>query len=281
MLVRAVRLLTSLSTAAAVAALVSCGPQPPKPGTPAFKWFAAQDAYKKGEFDKANDLLVQVATTDNDFAVKARPWAMILSEALVNAYYELAGEYGEAAQKARRDPALFRRQAINYRSKATTAGMAYAEVARRFVDANKDQEVTLVFAMPDVKLDDDPPQYEKIATGTMIPEPDIVQAERFVIRREIALAVCEAMNAPKDAAKAKAAYQQGEAKVAGPVFMLATAQALYDIGEMFGPKKLFQPDRVRSFIYETALQALTYVKEGKEAPALKKKIAESTKKLNP
>jgi len=278
---RAVRLVVILTTAAAVAVVVSCGPQPPKPGTPAFKWFAAHDAYKKGDYDKANDLLVQVAKSDNEFTAKARPWTMLLSQAMVNGYYELSDEYLKAAEKAKRNPAAFRRLVNICKSKAAAAGMSYAEVSKAFLDSNKDQDVTLAFDIPDVSLDADPPQYKKLEEGTMLDEPEITQAERFVIRREVASAICQAMNAGEDVAKAKAAYQQGEAKIPGPVFQMNTAQTLYDIGEMFGPKKLYQPDRVRSVIYETSLQALAFAKDDKAVPALKKKISESSKKLQP
>ena len=71
---------------------VSCsqGPEPPRPGTPAFIWNAAQSTYHAGDYVKANENLQQLVRSDNEYTVRARPWAIIMSAGLAHAYAETA-----------------------------------------------------------------------------------------------------------------------------------------------------------------------------------------------
>ncbi len=269
-----------LSVLTFAALLYSCGPsgpKPPPPGTPAFHWLAAQEAYKAGDYVKTNELLVQLSLRDSEYAERARPWALVMSLGFANAYMELAEKLGEGA-KMSRDPAPFRRFISGYKAKATAAAMQYAEVALRFTDANKDKDVTFVFDLPQAALDD-PPEYLKIAGGRLIPEAELASVEKYVIRHEVLQNACRALNAPKDPEKAKSAYQNGEAKVQGSVFLLTMAQGLYAVSEMFGPKKLDQPPRIIITLYDEALQALALVKENKEAKNLTRKITDAKKKV--
>ena len=259
---------------------VACGPAgppPPAPGTPEFKWLRAQEAYKAGDYDRANDLLVDVAESDSEVAEKARPWALVVSLGLATAYMELADKLNEGADRNRKDPAAFRRVANDYRVRARTTALQYARVAHRFIEANKDQEVTLAFELPEATFED-PVQYKKLVIGQMIADGEIGMMQREVVRREVLRAGCRAVNMPKDPAKARAAFEGGEAKVAGPVFLLAVANGLYEVGEMLGPKRLDQPHRLAS-VYEAAEAALALIKDNKEAKELLKKVAAARKKM--
>ena len=263
-----------------VVSTVACGPAappPPAPGTPEFNWLRAQEAYKAGDFDRATDLLVEVAESTSELAAKAQPWALVTAIGLAHAYMELADKLNEGADRNRKDPAAFRRVANEYKVKARTTAWQYARVAYRFINANKDKEVTLGMTLPEATFDD-PVQYKKLAVGQMIPEGEILAMQREVVRREILRAACQAVNAPKDPAKARAAFQGGEAKIAGPVFLLAVANGLYDVAEMFGPKKLDQPHRLKD-VYDSAEAALALIKDNKDARELMKKVAAARKKM--
>ncbi len=150
-------------------------------------------------------------------------------------------------------------------------------MAHRFVAANKDKDVTLAFEPPEAAFED-PVQYKKLTVGQMIPEGEIAAMQREVIRRELLRAACRAVNSPKDPVKGRAAYQGGEAKVSGPGFLLLVANGLYEVGEMFGPKKLDQPHRLKG-VYDTAEAALELIKGNKDARDLLKKVSETRKKL--
>lgn len=259
---------------------VACGPAgppPPAPGTPEFNWLRAQEAFKAGDYDKANDLLVEVAESQSELAAKAQPWALVSSLGLATAYMELADKLNQGADRNRKDPAAFRRIANEYKVKARNTALQYARVAHRFVTANKDKEVTLSFEPPEAAFED-PVQYKKLTVGQMIPEGEIAAMERQVLRRELLRAACRAVNLPKDPAKGRAAYQGGETKVAGPTFLLLVANGLYEVGEMFGPKKLDQPHRLKG-VYDTAEAALELIKGNKDAKELLRKVTEARKKL--
>ena len=260
--------------------LISCapsGPQRPQPGTPAFQWLTAKEASKSGDFVKTNDLLVPLAMGSGEYAEQARPWALLTSLGMAGAYIELSEKLEEGSRKSR-ETAPFRRASISYRAKAQAAAMQYLELSRRFTDANQDKDVTLAFELPSAGFTD-PPEYLKITGGRMLPQPELATVEAYVIRHEMLQNVCRALDTPKDLEKAKAAYQNGEAKASGPVFLLTVAQGLYDVGEMFGPRKLDQPPRILGAVYSEALEVLALVKDNKDAKNLTKKIGDAKKKL--
>jgi hypothetical protein len=263
-------------TAAVIISACQSGPQPPQPGTPAFNWLSAKDAYKSGDYVKTNDLLVQLSKTENEFSDRARPWALVTSLGLANSYMLLADKFDEGAKHNRSNPTPFRKLAGDYKTKATQAALLFAEVSHKFVETNKDKEVTLAFDFPPGNFDE-PVQFQKITAGQMIPEAEIAVVEKSVIQTEVLRNVCRALNAPKDAEKAKAAFQGGEAKVQGPMFLLSVANGLYNVSEMFGPKKLDLPHRIK-VMYDEATKALDLIPNNKDAKDLSKKITESRKK---
>ncbi len=256
------------------------GPEPPKPGTPAFKWNSAKESYKKGEYIKTSSVLVELGEKKGEFTEQARPWAMVMTGGMANAYMELADKFAEGTKKTRGDAVPFRRYNNEYKGKASASAMQFIELARGYVAESKAADAKFVFEMPEATFTE-PGQYKKITTGLLVPAAEIVGVEQEVVRREIANQASIALGSPKDAAKARASYKDGTATAAGQAFLFMTAKQLWNIGEMFGQKKLNQPARFTHAAYDTAAQALGLVKGNKEADALLKKIAEADKKLPP
>lgn len=263
---------------AAFLAACSSGPPPAQPGTPEYSWEKAKQAYKAGDYAKAADLLVDLSKKDNPYAAQARPWSMVLSLAMVNGYWELSEKCAEGMQKAKTKDASLRRMAGSYRTRTTAAGMQFAEISRIFIDANKDKEVTLVFDLAQAGTNE-PQQYVQIAEGTAIPDAELRGVERNVVQRHMLLIVATAMDMKKDPSKVKDAYQNGELKVPGQGFLLATAQGLYGLADIFGPKKLIQPNRILTVLYEEAAEALGMVKDNKDAKELSQKVTAMQKKM--
>jgi len=255
----------------AVGVLTSCssssGPEPPKPGSPAFNWAGAGAAYKKGDYFKANDMLVQLAKGKSEFADRARPAALVTSLALATSYMEIGEKFAEGAKKTRKGEAPFRRYSADYRAKTQTAAMAFVEDVRRYTDANKDKEVKIELDLPPT-VAEIPPQYLKLAAGNMVPEAEVQAMELQIINRELGKLLDKSL-------QMKAAGDT----VPGPVFLLMLGKGLNTIGDIFGEKKLNQPSRVRSIIYDEALEALSLIKDNKEAAALIKKVTEASKKV--
>jgi hypothetical protein len=61
------------------------------------------------------------------------------------------------------------------------------------------------------------------------------------------------------------------------MFLLAVANGLYGVSEMFGPKKLDQPHRIK-VLYDEATKALNLIPDNKDAKDLSKKIIDNRKK---
>jgi hypothetical protein len=267
-----------------IAALLACcggpGSSPPaaKPGTPEFDWLAAKAAFKNGNYAKAQGLLVDVAKKETPFASQARPWAIVLSLAMANGYWELSEQYAEGLKKPHVNAAPLRRMAGNYRGRTTAVGMQFAEISRTFIDTNKDKDVTLVFDLAQASTNE-PQQYAKIAEGVVVPDAEQAGVERSVIQRHMLLIVADAMNMKKDPAKVKELWQGGELKVPGQGFLLAEARGMYWLADVFGPKKLLQPNRILVALYDEAKEALEMVKDNKEAKDLLQKVTAMQKKM--
>jgi predicted small lipoprotein YifL len=272
------KVLAVVVIAAVLAGCGSKGPPPAKPGSPEFNWLAAKQAFKTGDYTKAQNLLADVAKKDTPFAAQARPFSMVLSLAMVNAYWELSEKNTEGLKKAKANTALMRRLITDYRSRTATIGLQFAEVSREFIPANKDQDVTLVFELAQAGTNE-PQQYSQLEKGFMIPSAEQVGVERSVIQRHLLLVVAAAMNMKKDPLKVKDSWQGGELKVPGKGFLLAMAEGMYGLADMFGPKKLLQPTRVLEVLYGEAKEALELVKDNKEAKDLLAKVTAAQKKL--
>ena len=272
-----IRLLFVIGVCLFVAACGSSGPARPQPGTPAFNWLVAKDAYKAGDFNKSTEVLTRLAERANEYTDQARPWAMTITLAMTTGYLELADKYDEGGKRNRTAPGPFRKIASEYKSRAGATAMEYLELAHKFTGVNKDKDVKLVFELPQAGLED-PVQYKKITQGQLIQDSERLAVEAEVIKRDILRNVLRALNTPKDPAKARAMYQNGEATAPGQNFLFMMAKGLYDASEAFGPKKQDQPQRVK-VMYTEALEALGMIKDSKEAKDLIKKITDAQKKL--
>src|SRR5437763_941151 len=128
-----------LSVAATLLATTSCssGPEPPKPGSPAFLWNAAKSTYHSGDFVKTSETLQQLARSENEFTARARPWAIVVSSGLAEGYAETADTYEAGARANRANPMPFRKEASLLRSMASAASVELAETVHLFLEKDK------------------------------------------------------------------------------------------------------------------------------------------------
>ena len=254
------------------------GPKAPQPGTPSFHWLAAKDAYKNGDYVKTDEILSQLTRNSNEYTERARIWQLVLANGLASGYMEMADTFQEGAKKNRANPMPFRRAASDYNTKAAAAAMQYTELAHTYLDTSKSKDAELAFDFPQGSPEP-PQQMKKLSGGQMIPEAELALVETDMIRRAVRKVVCRSTDAAGDAEKAKALFQGGAAKAPGAVFVLAIAKGLFDVSDLFGPKKMDQPQRIK-IVYQEALDALGLLPDSKDAKALSKKIIDSKKKMN-
>jgi hypothetical protein len=267
------------SAVAGMLAATSCskGPEPPKPGTPAFFWNAAKSTYQSGDFVKTNENLQQIVRSDSDFTARARPWAIVMSAGIAQGYAATADAYEAGARMNRANPMPFRKEMSQLRTLANASALEFADSIHRFMDIDKTPEVTLAFENP-TGAAAEPPALRKISSGQLIQDSERESLVRAMIQRGVLLAAGRAAGSPNDPAKTLEALKSGEAKRPRAEFLGAMAQELVDRTDLFGPTKLDLPNRTRMLCQE-ATEALQAGPETKESKALNAKIQAMLKKI--
>ena len=258
-----------------IATSCSTGPEPPRMGTPGFYWQAAKETFAAADYVKANSHLEQVIKTDNEFTARALPWRLVLTAGMAKGYGELADTYEAGARANKINPTPFRRQTSEYRSAAGHLALQFGETFLKFSKTRYEQNIPLTFSFPTGST---APVQElsKIGFGAALPPAVAESVPKRVIERAVVLAACGALGARDDVAKAQAVFQPGNPQAPRDVFVLALANNLFDLSDLFSRSKLDQPDRVQLFSNE-ALDVLKTIQETKETKDLTARIQKALK----
>ena len=248
----------------------SSAPSGPQPGTPGFYWQAAKETFASKDYLKTADQLRQAVSGDSEFGKPAQVMRLVLSAGLAKGYADLATSYENAAKANIFKPMPLRKVSSDYLKLAETRALDFGETFPKFESGSQDANVVLEFGYPGADVND-PRELKKILSGALPDEAGQAIVERKMLEKSVALAVCGAVGAAGDPAKAQAAFQAGRAQVPREVFLLAMANDLYDIAQLFGVKKLDLPQRVEFFVGQ-ARDALKQVKESKDTKALSPKL---------
>jgi hypothetical protein len=269
-------ILLSIVVLALGATSCSTESQPPRPGTPAFYWASAQEAYRNGDFQKADSSLSEIVGTDSEFTVRARPWRLVIAAGLAQGYSEMADNYEAGGRQNRENPMPFHKQVTTLRSLANAAAMELTEGFHGFLQKDKNPNVQLSFAFP-AGAAAQPAALRKVAAGMMIQdsERDAMQAD--MLQRGVLLSLCRLAGNPDDPAKTLDKFKAGEVTVPREVFLFAVAKSLQERSELFGSNKLDLPERVKVMCQE-ALDALQQIPATKESKALATKLQAILKK---
>ena len=268
-----------LSVAATVLATTSCssGPEPPKPGSPAFLWNAAKTTYRSGDFVKTSETLQQLTRSDSEFAVRARPWSIVISAGLAQGYAETAEAYEAGARANRANPTPFRKEVNQLRSRASAAAVELAETVHSFLEKDKAPTVLLAFENP-TGAAAQPGGLRKVTGGAWIQDSERELLLTAMVQRGVLLSAGRAAGSPDDPAKTLEVLKSGEAQAPRPVFLSGVAKMLYDNSDLFGSMKMDQPNRMRLLCRE-ASESLQGIPESKETKALTTKIHAALKKI--
>lgn len=253
----------------------SSGPTPPQPGTPEFMWSAAKTTYAAGDFSKANDNLSQLAKGTSDYAARSRPLTIVLTSGIAKAYAELADNFETGAQANRNNPTPFRRQVNIFRSQASAAAMQTAEAVHEFVKSNPPDRITIELGYPSGSAAP-PVSLQRVAKGMMLPDAEIETLQKEMVQRGVLLATTRAVGAGEDTAKALEIFKAGNVAVAKPTFLLESAKVMYDLADLYSPKKLDQPNRLNLLTGEID-EALQSAPAGKDTKDLAAKLAKLKK----
>jgi hypothetical protein len=268
-----------LSVAAGILATTSCssGPEPPKPGTPAFLWNAAKGTYRSGDFVKTSETLQQLTRSESEYTARARPWSIVLSAGLAQGFTETAEAYEAGARANRANPTPFRKEVNLLRSRASAAAVEFAETVHTFLEKDKSPTVMLAFENP-TGAAAQPGGLRKISSGAWLQDSERESLLNAMLQRGVLLSAARVAGSPDDPAKTLEILKNGEAQAPRPVFLFGVAKMLYDQGNLFGPTKMDQPSRMR-LVCQEAQESLQAAPEDKETKALMQKIQAALKKV--
>lgn len=270
------------AVAGALLLAASCGtkgPEPPKPGSPAFIWAVARDSYKAGDYVKTNESLEQLVRGKSEFAARAMPMKLIVGIGVAKGYMDLADKYETGAKASRTNPGAFRKLMSAYRTQARIISVQIAETVHQYLNPSKEPNLTLAFPFPSGGIEESP-ALKKVITGMPLPEAEVDKVAREMLQRGVVQMACRVVKAPKDLEKARAAFQPEDTQVPREQFVLAIANALYEVSDLFGSKKLDEPDKVKT-LCEQAIEGLETLPQSKERKDLTEKIQKALKKIRP
>lgn len=251
------------------AAGCSSGPKPPQPGTPAFFLASAKSTYAAGDFIKTSDNLSQLAN-DAEFGARTEASSILISAGLAKGYADLAENYEYGGRANRNNPTPFRRQVTQYRNLAGAAAMQTTQSLHHFLDANKVDPIVLEFGYPTGSAAE-PVQLQRVAKGLMPPEGEIESLQNSMLQRGVLLITARAVAGSNDTAKALELFKTGEVKVPRATFLLAIGKALIDEADLYTPRKLDQPERLK-VVCEHAAEAVGAVPQSAQTKELLSKI---------
>jgi hypothetical protein len=158
---------------------------------------------------------------------------------------------------------------------AGTASPGHPQAFEKFQQA-KDDTFELDFSFPGGSATLGP-SVAKISSGVMPTASEIESTQKRALERGILLATCRAAGAPEDPAKTQGLFKDPPVKVPRAVMFAAMANALYAQSQLYLPRKLDDPEKMRIFC-SRAQEALKTVPESKETKELNSKIQAALKR---
>lgn len=249
------------------------GPEPIKPGSPAFFWAVANESYRTGDLLKTDATLVELSAGNHEFAARAQIWQMVVSAGVSRGLWELADAYQSGSQVTTTG---FRSEASRLRSMAANATLEFTQAVRNSCEI-PDANVKLAFGFPPGSPDL-PPELAKISAGSWFPDAGREAVERAMLKRGVTQAVSAAVGNPQDPAAALKVFEVQPVQVPRQTFFYQMANLLYEQSGLFDAKHIDRPDR-QMVMYQVALAALRSIDQAEDAEALAARIHAAIKKL--
>jgi len=256
---------------------VACksGPATIQPGTPAFSWATAKQAYSSGDYLRATDNLAKLTTTDNEFRGRAQAALMVISSGLAEGYLEVATAYDAGGKMNPNNRTAFRKRASIAQSHARSTLMQYVEAVHAFTGGEKAEMVDFDFGYPNGTLGE-LPELLKVMKGVLPQESEADSVQTAALRKGVLSSVCRSVGAGNDAAKTIEIFKKQPLQIPRTTLLLAMAHSLHNQASLFGPKKLDEPLRMKMLCNE-AVEALEQVPASKERKDLEAQIQKTLK----
>jgi hypothetical protein len=155
---------------------------------------------------------------------------------------------------------------------AARYSLQFAEALAKF---QPKEQVTLAFPYPPGSPSQ-APVVTKVSMGEYLQGTEGQTAERRSVERGVLLETCRAVGAPNDTAKTLDLFKTQPVQTPRDTFSLAMANALYEQAQLYGRRKMDQPDRLKIFS-ERALQLLEKLPDSKQKKELTGKLKAALK----
>jgi len=257
--------------------LISCAGDkkaaaPPKPGTLAYDWYIAGEAYKAGEYHRAMDHLARLAVTNSEYRERAKQWLMVVSGGLADGFAELANAYETGARANAAVASDYRKNMREVRNAANGAAMRYAETVRDIIGKNKDPKFQFEFGFPagDIK---DSVELTKITNGLPLQPAEHAAVRAKMAARGVVKYAAAVAGSPDDVTKAQSQFTAPPREAV----LTSTATTLVRLADLYSPKKLDYPQRGNALCTE-ALEAISILPEGPDRKKLEAKAKDELKR---
>jgi hypothetical protein len=247
-----------------------------RPGSPAYFWAAAGNAWRGGDYIQTNENLNQLVTGDNEYIQRARVWQLIAASGLAEGYNDLADAYEAGSRYSRTGSAGFRDQIRLTRAAASELSMQAAETFRRFLDTDKNASVGFAFAFPKAEA---PPVVlmAKLNKGILLKGAEAEGLQKAMLQQGVLRAAARAADIKPDASDAAEAFKR---EVSREQFLMATAFSMVEQSRLFGPKKLDEPQRLLA-LCSMAQEVLRLVPVTPQSKELRGKVKAAMAKRRP
>lgn len=246
-----------------------------KPGTPAFFWATAKNAWQNGDYLRTAENLAKITGSDNEYRGRAQAWLLLLNGGLTEGYMEAAKAFDTGAKANPKNSVALRKRASQARSFAKATALQSVEAMHFYTDKVKDEKLALEIGAPAGTLND-PPVLQKILKGLVPPDAEIESMQAALLQKGVLASACRAAGAPSDSAKTIEMFKQEPFQLTRPVFLLGMASGMNDQMALFGPKQLDEPVRQKLMGAE-ALEAVKAIPATKESKELEKKLEKAVK----
>lgn len=250
--------------------LSSCGPAPPKFGTPEWYWMAARERFSVGDFTKTEEHLEGIVATENPYSGRAGAWLLVVLGGMSRGYQDLADAYhqgGEVSQSAQ-----FWRLESNMKRLFRMSTLGLAEKFGQFQKTmGNAEQYTLEFSFPRGSAAE-PASIDRLRKGTLPPESERLNAEQATLERGVILETAAVVGAGEDAVKAAEMFKTQPVQVPRQVFLVGIAESLFEQSKIFDRKKLNEPEK-RKILLLAALEGVKSAADTTDAVLKKKAMA--------
>jgi hypothetical protein len=226
-----------------VSASCSSGPQRSSSNRWTPRWQETELLLSDGRIDETLQQVEILLAAEEPHRTKAAAWKILVLAGKARGYFELAEAYVAGAEENPARFSDFRRAVSKYRSHSRGASLALAQMAtdseRYFGRADT---IPLDFPLPPGSTSPSP-IVASIKVGRLAPEPQLLAAEQYTLRRVIVLTVLEASRTMSETKNPEEGLDMQPVAIPKPRLLAVMGKVLYQQADLFTKTHLDDPEK--------------------------------------